>query len=113
MLPPFFSWWVELLTCACPTAQGLTFYSKNFLLKNPLTIAFCFGRMRNCSARQSAYRASAGKKSEADKKSLRRKLSNLSLLGNPAFGGRQSSLTIELSMPRQLDRILRGLGSKC
>ena len=76
--------------------------NRNFRNK-PLTSVQCVRRMGNCSASYTAFRVSAGKISEADKRSLKRKLSNLPQLGDPAIGGRQSSLTIELSMPRQTD----------
>jgi hypothetical protein len=106
---------VKLPTLTCPTGHGPPFYSKFFLgqetrnqgsekyFANLLTTGSGFGKMGNCSARQSAYRAGGGKISEAGKNSLKRKLSSLSQMGDPAFGGRQSSLTIELSMPRQSD----------
>jgi hypothetical protein len=59
------------------------------IFENPLTRAISFGKIKNCSARQAAYRAGGGKTSKADKKSLKRKLSNLSQSGDPAIGGRQ------------------------
>ena len=37
---------------------------------NPLTRAILFGRIENCSARQSAYRAGGGETSQAEDKPL-------------------------------------------
>jgi hypothetical protein len=43
------------------------FEAQIIFLKKPLTRPIYFARIKNCSARQSAYRAGGGKTSKADK----------------------------------------------